>query len=145
MTDEQFIHELTKPDRNNILPFLEHDERIKKLSLEPQFKTWMMKHTEAGYSHDDEWFLYSNELELDRELGSRISWFTGLSNEPSIEVTEEGVYFPIYAQSFEYDNNKYWVVTMFGQGAISWIMTDLLFQQEYGAMIKKEDKMTNDK
>lgn len=74
MTDQEFIYELTKPVSNDcLLPFLEHDERIKKLSLESQFRDWMIKHTEAGYSHDDEWFLYSDEPELDRELGFRIS------------------------------------------------------------------------
>lgn len=133
MTDEQFIYELTKPvSEDCFLPFLEHDERIRKLSKEPQFKAWMIKHTEAGYSHDDEWFLYSDEPELDRELGSRISWFTGLSDTPSVDITEKGSCFPMFAQPFEYDGHHFWVVTMIGQGAISWIMTDILFQQEYG-------------
>ena len=139
MTDQEFIYELTKPVSNDcFLPFLEHEERIKKLSLEPQFKNWMIKHTEAGYSHDDEWFLYSDEPELDRELGSRISWFAGLSNAPSIDITEGGSYFPQFAQHFEYDGYCFWVVTMMGQGAISWIMTDKLFQQEYGYKLEEK-------
>lgn len=139
MTDEQFIYELTKPVSNDcFLSFLEYDERIKKLSLEPQFKAWIMKHTEAGCSHDDEWFLYEGESELEKELGSRISWLAGLSNSQPIDITSAGDFFPMQAQSFEYEGYTFWLLTCWGQGAISWIMTDKLFQQEYGDRLEEE-------
>lgn len=133
MTDQEFVQALTGPAPDDcILPFLYHEELIRKLSVEPQFKAWMKKHTEAGYSMSDEWFDYNGETELERELGSRISWFTGLSTTKPIEVESEGDnWFPIQAQAFDYDGFKFWVVTCIGQGAISWIMTDLAFQQEY--------------
>ena len=134
MTDEQFIDELTKPvSEGCLLPFMEHDERIRELSKEPQFKAWLMKHTEAGYSHADEWFLYNGESGIDQELGSRISWFSGLSTGDAIEVTS-GCY-PTYANAFEYEGNTYWVVTCFGQGSLSWLMTDLAFKQEYKEVV----------
>lgn len=138
MTDEQFIYELTKPVSEGChLPYLEHDERIKKLSKEPQFRDWLMKHTEAGYSQTDEWFLYNGEPGLDQELGTRISWFSGLGDSGELEVSSG--FFPIYAAAFEYEGATYWVVTCFGQGSISWIMTDLAFKQEYKEELNNEE------
>ena len=139
MTDEQFIYELTKPvSKDCLLPYLEHDERIRELSKEPQFRDWLMKHTEAGYSCTDEWFLYNAESKLEHELGSRISWFSGLGAGEEIEVSS-GCY-PIYATAFEYEGNTYWVVTCFGQGSISWVMTDCAFKQEYEEELSNEGK-----
>lgn len=134
MTDEQFIYELTKPvSEGCILPYLEHDERIKRLSKESQFRDWLIKHTSTGYSKADEWFLYNGDSKLDQELGSRISWFSGLSIRDEIEVAS-GCY-PTYANTFEYEGTKYWVVTCFGQGSLSWLMTDLAFKQEYKGVV----------
>lgn len=134
MTDQEFIQLLESPTPKNYpLAFLYHDELIRKLSAEPQFKAWIQKHAEAGYSHDDEWFLYhAEEGTIDYELGVRISWFTGLGTEVAIQVKEEGEpCFPIYAKSFDFDGAKYWVMTCIGQGAVSWLMTDELFRKDY--------------
>lgn len=133
MTDREFIDILTSPPEKYALPFIYHEELIRKLSVEPQFKAWMKEHTEAGYSHDDEWFLYNtDEGTIDHALGTRISWFAGLCTTKSIQVKEEGEpCFPIIAQPFDYDGDKFWLMTCFGQGAISWIMTDELFRKDY--------------
>ena len=121
---------MTSPTDNS---FIYREELIRKLSVEPQFKAWMKEHTEAGYSHDDEWFLYNaKEGTIEHMLGVRISWFAGLSAEKSIRVTDgNDDYFPIIAQPFDYDGHKFWLMTCFGQGAISWIITDELFRKDY--------------
>lgn len=134
MTDQEFIQTLTSPPpKECLLPFLYHEELIQKLSTEPQFKAWIQEHTEAGYSHDDEWFLYNaDEGTIDHALGTRISWFSGLCTTESIQVKEAGSpCFPIYAQPFDLDGAKYWVLTCIGQGAVSWLMTDELFRKDY--------------
>ena len=132
MTDQEFIYELTKPiEKCFLLSFLEHEERICNLSKEPQFRLWLEKETASGASKDDEWYLYSGETELDKELGSRISWFAGLSTEENRDVTPSGDIFATVAQPFMFEKKIYWICTCFGQGAVSWIMTDEAFEREY--------------
>ena len=131
MTNEEFINELTKPTESALLSFIEHDERIRKLSKETQSKEWFEREMADGVSHDDEYYLYSDDI-MDKELGARISWFTGLSDAKAVNISGS---FYTEAQWFLYEGKKYWVVTMCGQGAVSWLMTDEKFMEEYGDLV----------
>ena len=132
MTDKEFVYELTKPiEKCFLLPYLEHEERIHILSQEPQFKDWLLRVTEDGWSENDEWFLYNGKTELDKELGSRISWLSALCEEEPIDIKTMDDYFPGQAQWFDYEGERYWIITYFGQGALSWLMTDEVFRDEY--------------
>jgi hypothetical protein len=131
MTDQEFINELTKPSESVLPFFLEYEERIRVLSKESQFKEWLKREMVDGSSHTDEYYLYSDDI-MNQELGSRISCFTGLSDTKAIDI---GGTFYTVAQWFLYEGEKYWVVTMCGQGAVSWLMTDEKFMEEYGELV----------
>ena len=131
MTNQEFINELTKPCYQPALSFIEHDERMRALSKELQFKEWIERITEDGSSCTDEYYSYQAEG-IDEALGSRISWLAGLSNVRPIDITRTYDTFCCIAQEFDYEDKKYWVVTMAGQGAVSWLMTDDAFKEEYG-------------
>ena len=131
MTDQEFINELAKPSQSVALSFIEHEERIRALSVEPQFKEWLEREMADGVSHDDEYYLYSDDI-MDKELGARISWFTALSDTEAVNISGS---FYTEAQWFLYEGKKYWVVTMCGQGAVSWLMTDEKFMEEYGELV----------
>ena len=74
------------------------------------------------------------ETEIDRELGGRLSWFDTWECFGVVEhltLSDEDDDFPLYAHAFSYGKEKYWVLTMVGQGSISWLMTDEAFKREY--------------
>lgn len=131
MTDQEFIKELTKPSESVLPSFIECEERIRALSKEPQFKEWLEREMVNGISHDDEYYLYSDDV-MNKELGARISWFTSLSDAEAVNISGS---FYTEAQWFLYEGEKYWVVTMCGQGAVSWLMSDEKFMEEYGEFV----------
>ena len=137
MTNEEFIAKLTqKCDCHNFAEYVAWNwshPQWRELSDEPQFKAWFSKlFNENGHSQTDEHYAYLGETDIDKELGSRLSWFSSWSCFGELEHIElEDDFFPLYADAFSYDNKKYWVLTMVGQGAISWLMTDEAFRIEY--------------
>jgi hypothetical protein len=129
LTDQEFIAKLTAPTVNN-LGFLEYDACIKELSQEPQFKQFVRQAVqETGVSKDDEQYLYGDDDTLTKELGTRISWFEALSTDSDHTYFDEGI-FPLFGKSFILDDEKYWVLTCVGQGAVSWLVTDAKIKQD---------------
>lgn len=140
MTNAEFIAKLTE-ERNP------HDFKAwtawnwwhpqwRELSVEPQFREWFYKaFDENGYSQSDEHYAYCGATELEKELGSRLSWFDTwecFGKTVSRRLSKEDDDFPLYAHAFDYENKKYWVLTLVGQGAISWLLTNEAFEKEYG-------------
>lgn len=135
MTDTEFIAKLTEePKMHDIFTytnwFLTHPQ-WRELAAEPQFKSWFSNlFNENGHSQSDEHYAYHSENEIDRELGSRLSWFGSWDGE-YIRLSDDE--FPAHAISFWYEGKKYWVLTQEGQGAISWLLTDEAFKREFEA------------
>ena len=130
MTDKEFIEKLKS------ISYITPRSVIQELSQQPQFKAFLDKELgEDGSTSTDEHYLYSYDSELDHELGSRISWFDALCGGLGVvDLTdyEKGEYtFPCEAESFVLDGKRYWILTMTGQGAVSWIMSDERFIKEY--------------
>ena len=135
MTDAEFIARLTKePETYNIFTYAHWvftHPQWRELSTEPQFKSWFFKlFNEDGHSQSDEHYAYFGETEIDRELGCRLSWFDSWYGEYLI-LSEEDADFPKHATSFWYEGKKYWVLTLEGQGAVSWLLTDEAFKKEF--------------
>lgn len=148
MTDAEFIARLTREcDYSNFAEWIEwnwNHPQWRELSNEPQFKEWFSKlFNENGCSQSDEHYAYLGETDIDKELGSRLSWFNSwdcFGVAEHIELSDENDSFPLYAYAFSYGNEKYWVLTLVGQGAISWLMTDEAFNKEY----KNKEKTHNE-
>ena len=142
MTDTEFITKLTqKCDYNNFAEYIEwvwNHPQLRELSSEPQFKNWFSKaFNDDGISETDEHYSYCGETEIDKELGGRLSWLSSCFGKfEHLELSDEEDSFPLHADAFNVDNQKYWVLTMVGQGSISWLMTDEAFRKEY---INKEN------
>ena len=145
MTNEEFIAKLTrKCDISNFAEWLDWEwnhPQWRELSSEPQFREWFYKiFNESGYSQSDEHYAYLGETEIDKELGSRLSWFStweyfGVIEH--LELSDKDDDFPLYAHAFNYGKEKYWVLTMVGQGSISWLVTDEAFRKEYMNKVHK--------
>lgn len=138
MTDKDFIVKLTnKPDFNgDFAAYIEWEwkhSQLRELSNEVQFKDWFAKlFDDNGISETDEHYAYCGATEIDKELGSRLSWLSSCFGKfEHLDLSDEGDSFPLYADAFIYNENKYWVLTMVGQGSISWLMTDEAFKKEY--------------
>lgn len=135
MTDAEFIAKLIEePKAHDIFTYahwyLTHSQ-WRELAAEPQFKaSFSNLFNENGHSQSDEHYAYHSENEIDRELGCRLSWFGSWDGEYVI-LSEEDADFPEYATSFWYEGKKYWVLTLEGQGAISWLLTDEAFKREF--------------
>ena len=136
MTDIEFINKLSDSRVDDITYQILHPQ-WKELSNEPQFKKWFYEAVADGVSNSDMYYLYCDS-KIDRALGSRLSWFNHwdcFGKNETIDLFEDDE-FPLYAHAFDYEDKKYWVLTLVGQGAYSWLMTDKMFQQEY---IEKEN------
>ena len=139
MTNKEFITKLThKCDISDIAAWCEWEwnhPQLRELAGESQFRDWFSKAFNAdGISETDEHYAYCGETEIDKELGSRLSWLRSLKcfgKSEHITLSDENDFFPLYADAFNYDEKKYWVLTMVGQGSISWLMTDEAFRKEY--------------
>ena len=139
MTDTEFLEKLKrKCDISDISAWFEWEwthPQWKELSNEPQFRDWFYRAFDAnGISQTDEHYGYLGETEIDRELGGRLSWFDTWECFGVVEhltLSNEDDDFPLYAHAFSYGKEKYWVLTMVGQGSISWLMTDEAFKREY--------------
>ena len=135
MTDAEFIAKLTeKPAAQDIFTYANwyfSHPQWRELSTEPQFKSWFYKlFNEDGHSQSDEHYAYFGETEIDKELGRRLSWFGSWDGE-YIRLSDEEDDFPEHATSFWYEDKKYWVLTLEGLGAVSWILTDEAFKKEF--------------
>ena len=130
MTDQEFIEQVKS------ITFTTQRDSIRMLAEQPQFKTFLIKALgEDGCTYNDEYYLYSYEDEIAHVIGSRISMFDALCSGLNIDVTEEEseyYTFPCEARSFVLDGKRYWMMTMEGQGVVTWIMTDERFIKEYG-------------
>lgn len=133
MTDKELLQLFEKPeDEKAYLEFMFGDGKrhiMEKVIQTPQFKEFFPKMIEQ----DDEYWCYHGD-EIEVAIGSRLSWLSYLSEqkEPySIEYTVGETNFPMHAYSFTFDNKKYWLITIIGQGATNWIMSEDKFFETY--------------
>ena len=138
MTDAEFITILnSEPDfGGDFAAYFEWNlkhPQLQELSKEAQFQEWFSKVFDTdGISETDEHYAYCGDTIIDKELGSRLSWLSScFETVEHLKLSDESDFFPLYADAFMYNDNKYWVLTMVGQGAISWLMTDAAFKNQY--------------
>ena len=139
MTDKELLQLFEKPeDEKEYLEFMfgkGKKQIMEKVIQTEQFKEFFPK----MITEDDEHWGYFGKNDVEKTLGSHMSWLGYLSN-IEFEVTREGEDFPTYAKPFNFLSQKYWLMTMFGQGSMSWILPDEDFQKEYGDCISEELK-----
>jgi hypothetical protein len=145
MTDTEFITKLTEEcNPHDFKAWIEwnwNHPQWRELSNEPQFRDWFDRIFDTnGYSETDEHYAYLGKTKVDKELGSRLSWFDTWECFGTVEhltLSDENDSFPLYAHAFSYGKKKYWVLTVVGQGSVSWLMTDAAFRKEY---VDKEEQ-----
>lgn len=122
MENEQFIKQ-----------FIEHCDKdrfkLSELQHDKCLIDWVERETLSGKSFDDEHYNYMT-TGFDNEIGGRLS-FLPYVDQNSMHVDLESGAFPMCADSFFMNGKRYWVVTMMGQGAVSWIYTDETFTKEF--------------
>lgn len=105
---------------------------VAQLASEPILINWIEGETISGKSKDDEYYAY-NATGLDKSIGTCLSYLKYVDpNGAHIEIPGE---FPTIADAVMVNDKKYWIITMVGQGAVSWLCTDAVFREEYGSRI----------
>ena len=101
----------------------------------PVFKDWVKKETaETGITKTDEEYCYSpDSSDLDAAIGARLSWICPIIGLPET-VLEDGDN-ATYAGEMDIDGDKYWVITVTGNGSITWIANDTAYQKMHTEMV----------
>lgn len=132
MTDKELLKLFEKPEEEKAyLEFMFGDGKKKIMETivkTEQFKTFFYKMIKEG--HDDEHYAYFHDNKIEEALGTRLSWLSYIADKP-IDISQEGDYFPTQACSFIFEDKKYWLITIIGQGALSWVITNEKFNKEY--------------
>lgn len=104
------------------------------------FEAWLFDAIKTGTTYDDEYYAYIKQNELAQALGSHMSLLAhSLQTAEDIKLVNISGEFPMYAESFWYDNVRYWLITMIGQGACSWIVTEDYFNKKLAKDFKKDE------
>ncbi len=134
MTDKELLQLFEKPkDEKEFIKFNFGDGKkhiMEKVTQTPQFKKFFPK----MIKHDDEHWAYFGKNDVEKTLGSHMSWLGYLSDNknplPCKNANGENN-FDMFAQPFTFNGERYWVVSMYGQGSITWIYDDKEFFQNY--------------
>lgn len=134
MTDKELLQLFEKPeDEKEYLEFMFGDGKkhiMEKIIATDQFKKFFPE----MIKHDDEHWAYFGKNGVEKTLGSHMSWLGYLSDnkEPLPVKNANGENnFDMFAQPFTFNGERYWVVSMYGQGSISWVYDDKEFFQYY--------------
>lgn len=133
MTDKELLQLFEKPEEETeYLKFMFGDGKKKvmeKVITTEQFRTFFPRMIERD---DEHWLYFGTDVE--KAIGSRLSWLSYLStnNKPfDVKYAVGETNFYMQAQPFIYEDKKYWVVTMFGQGSVSWVEDEETFLKNY--------------
>lgn len=108
---------------------LRDSAKLTQLSQKPEFEQWFETELHSGVSRDDEYYAYFGKTEVEKTIGSRLSFLSYLSVDTDEYREDLTGLFPEMAQSFHYKGAKYWVNTVLGQGASSVLYSDAKFQE----------------
>ena len=134
MTDKELLQLFEKPeDEKEYLEFMFGNGKkhiMEKIIQTSQFKKFFPR----MIKYDDEHWAYFGKNDVEKTLGSHMSWLGYLSDNkeplPVKNVNGENN-FDMFAKSFTFNGEKYWVISMYGQGSITWIYDDKEFFQNY--------------
>lgn len=133
MTDKELLQLFEKPeDEKEHLEFMFGDGKkhiMEKIIQTSQFKEFFPRMIEQD---DEYWCYHGDEIEI--AIGSRLSWLSYLSEqkEPyNIKYAIGETNFPTHAYSFSFDNKRYWLITIIGQGAVSWVVSEDKFFETF--------------
>ena len=134
MTDRELLQLFKEPeDEKEYLEFMFGDGKkhiMEKVIQTSQFKKFFPN----MIKHDDEHWAYFGKNDVEKTLGSHMSWLGYLSDNeeplPVKNVNGENN-FEMFTQSITFNGERYWVVSMYGQGSITWIYDDKEFFQNY--------------
>lgn len=134
MTDKELLQLFEKPeDEKAYLEFMFGDGKkhiMEKVIQTPQFKKFFPEMIKVS----DEHWAYFGKNDVEKTLGSHMSWLGYLSDnkEPLPVKNADGENnFDMFAQPFTFNGERYWVVSMYGQGSITWTYADEEFFQNY--------------
>lgn len=134
MTNKELLQLFEKPeDEKEYLEFMFGDGKkhiMEKVIQTSQFKKFFPR----MIKHDDEHWAYFGKDDVEKTLGSHMSWLGYLSEnkEPlSVENVNGENNFEMFAKPFNFNEQKYWVISMYGQGSITWICDDKEFFENY--------------
>ncbi len=142
MTDKELLQLFEKPeDEKEYLEFMFSKGKkqiMEKVIQTEQFKEFFPK----MITEDDEHWGYFGKNDVEKTLGSYMSWLGYLSDD-SFNVTQDGDNFETQAQPFTFNGERYWLITMFGQGSVSWIIDDKTFVKEYNIKLLNSNMTGN--
>lgn len=134
MTDKELLQLFEKPeDEKEYLEFMFGDGKkyiMENVIQTPQFKKFFPK----MIKDNDEHWAYFGKNDVEKTLGSHMSWLGYLSDnkEPlPIKNANGENNFDMFAQPFIFDGERYWVVSLYGQGSTTCIYDDKEFFQNY--------------
>ncbi len=134
MTDKELLDLFIEPNYENTkeyMNFLFGDGKktiMEKIIATDQFREFF--HSCVNSGNDGEHYAYFHKNEVEEALGTHLSWLSYIAEKP-ISVNKEGDYFPIQAEAFYFEDKRYWLITMTGQGASSWVIDDTKFSEIY--------------
>lgn len=134
MTDKELLQLFEKPeDEKEFIEFNFGDGKkhiMEKVIQTSQFKKFFSR----MIKHEDEHWAYFGKNDIEKTLGSHMSWLGYLSENkdplPCKNANGENN-FDMFAQPFTFNGERYWVVSVYGQGSITWIYDDKEFFQNY--------------
>ena len=134
MTDKELLQLFEKPeDEKEYLEFMFGNGKkhiMEKIIQTSQFKKFFPR----MIKYDDEYWSYFGKNNVEKTLGSHMSWLGYLSeNKDPLPVKNANGEnnFDMFAKNFIFNEKKYWVVSMYGQGSITWVYDDKEFFQNY--------------
>lgn len=134
MSDKELLQLFEKPeDEKAYLEFMFGDGKkniMEKVIQTSQFKKFFPE----MIKRDDEHWAYFGKNDVEKTIGSHMSWLGYLSDneEPLLVKNANGENnFDIFTQPFTFNGERYWVVSMYGQGSITWVYDDKEFFENY--------------
>ena len=132
MTDKELLQLFEKPeDEKAYLEFMFGDGKkriMEKVIQTSQFKKFFNR----MIKYDDEHWAYFGKNEVEKTLGSYMSWLSYLSEyKDPLPCKNANGEKNVFTQPFTFNRERYWVVSMYGQGSITWIYDDKEFFQNY--------------
>ena len=134
MTDKELLQLFEKPeDEKEFIEFNFGDGKkhiMEKVIQTSQFKKFFPE----MIKQDDEYWAYFGKNDIEKTLGSHMSWLGYLSDNKDplpCKNANGGNNFDMFAHPFTFNGEKYWTISMYSQGSITWIYDDKEFFENY--------------
>lgn len=134
MTNKELLQLFEKPeDEKAYLEFMFGDGKkhiMEKIIATDQFREFFPE----MIKHSDEYWDCFGKNDVEKILGNHMSWLGYLSDNkdplPCKNINGENS-FDMFTQLFTFNGERYWVVSIYGQGSTTWICNDKEFFENY--------------